>query len=236
MAFLGQGRCVVTASEVEKVAGITEGSARAILDASISVGIVQYARERIPIAGSNLFLITENFPGAPSSDTITKSALLAVARGNGEDTQAAFAYHKALSLHGLSEVATTSIHLIRIRPSILPPSLPHHVDHVPKVRSAKHWTDIPGGSRVFMTLRSDDQIFGTAFVTCRIEGMPIRVTSPMQSLIDAWMHPDWCGGADRVADAWRMIWSQLSVDEMQEQRAELAAFLAKRDGLGSGDH
>jgi len=227
VAFLGQGQCVVASDQVAEKAGISESSARAMLDAGTAVGIVQHARERIPTAASHLYLITENFPGAPSSDTITMSAVLEVAAGVAGNAQAAFAYHTALSLHGLSEVARTSLHIIRIRPSIHPPSLPGQVEYVPRVRAAKHWTDVRGGSHVFMTLRSADKVFGSGLAICRIEGMPIRVTSPLLTLIDSWMHPDWSGGLDRVADAWSMYWSQLSLDEMQTQRSELAALLVQ---------
>jgi predicted transcriptional regulator of viral defense system len=232
IALLGEGRCVVSAAEVAEVAGVSTTSAQSFLNAGIAVGIVQPLKERIPIATSRHFLITERFPRAPSAETITLAALLHVAKGTGETSQAAFAYQTALSLHGLTEVAPTTLHVIKIRGSIHRPNGSDRDQYVPKIRPAKQWLDIQGGRTVFMTLRSADHVAATELASLTIEGIPILVTSPLLTLIDAWMHPDWCAGADRVTDAWRMYWSRQSNDQRIEAKSELAALLVQRTWPG----
>lgn len=221
--LLAEGRCVVSADQLAETANISGTTARAFIKAGRSVGLFQDLKERIPVAlHSSHVVMTEKFPGAPTADTITLSALMYVAHGTGVAGAAAFAYHTALALHGLSEVASTGIYVIKIRHSIRPPSLPGDVIYEPKDRLPREWMRLADRQPVWLTLRSADQVPNQDVVTVTREQMPLPVTSELRTLIDAWMHPGWCGGEDRVADSWRMYWRKQNV---AVRRAELSALL-----------
>lgn len=221
--LLAEGRCVVSADQLAEAANISGTTARAFIRAGRSVGLFQDLKKRIPVAvHSNHVVVTEKFPGAPTADTITMSALMHVAQGNGAAGAAAFAYHTALVLHGLSEVAPTGIYVIKIRHSIRPPALPSDVIYEPKDRMPREWMKLTDQEPVWLTLRSADQVPSQDVVTVIREQMSIPVTSELRTLIDAWMHPGWCGGEDRVADSWRLYWRKQNV---AVRSAELSALL-----------
>ncbi len=211
--LLADGRCVVTPDDLADVGNVSISTARSFLAGATTVGMAQRLSQRIPVATALKYVITEHFPGAPSAETVTMSALLEVASGpETSSPRAAFAYHSALMLHGLTEVAPQSLHVIKIRPSIHPPALDPDKEYAQSVRPPKEWMRLASRQPVYLTLRSLDQVPATDLVRVSRENMPLWVTSPMRTLTDAWMHPDWCGGLDRVLDSWSMFWSSLGAE------------------------
>lgn len=101
--------------------------------------------------------------------------------------------------------------------------MPDEKPYVPGGRPAKEWRRLRDRRPIRLTLRSSMQVPRSDIVAVAREQMPLPVTSPMRTLVDAWMHPDWCGGEDRVADSWRLHWADRVV---AAQRADLAVMLA----------
>jgi len=220
--LLAEGRCVIGEAQLAEIANISVTTARTFLNAGTATGLFQNLADRIPVAHTSHYVVTEKFPGAPSAETISMSALMHVATGKGPVGSAAFAYHTALALHGLSEVTPEGLHVIKIRDSIHPPALPSSTIYIPKDRPPREWMRLINKQPVWLTLRSASQIPTIDVMTITREQMPIPVTSELRTLVDAWMHPDWCGGTDRVADSWQIYWKNQSGGA---KRAQLATLL-----------
>lgn len=221
--LLAAGSSVFVVEQLAEIADISITTARDFTKAGIAAGLFADLRERVSVAPHGQVLVLETFPGAPSADTILFSALAHVASSTADVPSSAFAYHTALALHGLTEVATDGIHLIKVRPSVRPPSIPDTRPYVPVARPPKEWLRLSDRRPVWLTLRSEQQVPRLDLVAVVREHMPLPVTSPMRTLVDAWMHPDWCGGEDRVADSWRMFWTR---EATAAGRADLAVMLA----------
>jgi predicted transcriptional regulator of viral defense system len=221
MRLIGEGRCVFSAEEIHGITGISAASARTFLVAGMKIGLFNALDKVIPIAHAGYYVATVRLPGTPSADVIALRALMHVAAGPANTTQAAFAYHTALELHGLTEVASPGIHVVKIRNSVHPPKLSRDMPYQPKARRLAEWTRVEDRP-VWLTLRSPDQLPSQDVVTIQRELMPLPVTSVLRTLVDAWMHSDWCGGEDRVADSWRMYWEQ---NKKPDSPADLASLL-----------
>lgn len=223
--LLAGGSCVFTVEQLAETAEVSTTTARDFIKAGIAAGLFVDLQDRVPVAQSGQVLVLATFPGAPTAETILLSALAHVAGSSTGDggSASAFAYHTALALHGLTEVAAEGLHLVKVRSSVHPPALPDTKPYTPVARAPKEWLRLSDKRPVWLTLRSSQQVPRPDIVAVVRDQMPLPVTSPMRTLIDAWMHPDWCGGEDRVADSWRMYWtSEVTV----ARRSDLAVLLA----------
>ena len=226
--LLGEGLVVLHPEQLARTAEISEATARAFLASAETVGLVNSLKLIIPVAKSGLYLVTERYPRAPSRNTIISTALLWMASGYGgsHPSPAAFAYHTALAMLGLTEVAPMrTLHLIKVRPSIRKPT--YQEEYRPSDREPTTWTQLQDRTQILLTLRGSNQISAADITTVQQEDFSLAVTTPIRTLVDAWMHPTWCGGPDRVADSWRMYWEQLSGDQRGAAGADLVALLVE---------
>lgn len=219
--LLAEGQYIFKENDLERIAGISKRTAFNFLEAGKHVGLFANLNTISPLFQSKRYLITEKYPGAPTSETILLRALVNAAMGK-SNTMVAYAYHTALSLHGLSEVVSDGLHLIKIYTSIHPPEKSTSLPYCQKPRPPSLWFRLPNASPVWSTKRSASQVPSQDVVMIQSDSASIPVTSPLRTLIDAWMHPDWCGGMDRVADSWKYYWRNAQTESAQ---ADLVSML-----------
>ncbi len=116
---------------------------------------------------------------------------------------AALSHVTALVFHGMTDDYPQELH------AILPTT--GHEDVLPPGTLPEDWegmlhahgrmvSEIQGKPVHWHGLAKGSSLLGTA--EYRPRGYPVRVTTPERTLLDGLMHPEWCGGFDKVLRAW----------------------------------
>ena len=231
---------MLTKGRLAKEAAIAPATARQILAAGCKAGWLRPLFFVLRDGNDRAFILTETYPGAPSTEALTLGALMQTVRGKKLRTAYAFAYHTALTFHGLTAVTAPGLHLIAIPASTHPPTTDPAAPYEHQPRQPGRITAPSSGRTTPRSILTDDR---PVYLTTRpaqqvptfdlVDYVPdaacpsftVPVTNPLRTLIDAWMHPDWCGGMDRVADAWRMYWTEVA--DLPAHRANLSVMLIK---------
>ncbi|WIG94327.1 type IV toxin-antitoxin system AbiEi family antitoxin [Myxococcus sp. SDU36] len=131
---------------------------------------------------------------------------------------AALSHITALAFHGLTDDFPQEIHaVVHSGPSshLIPPGIQQE-DWAETGWAA--WGRMPkslfGQSIDWHRLRTAPSDFGTA--EYRPHGYPVRVTTPERTLVDGLAHPEWCGGLQKVLQAWVQARDVLNVDALVE--------------------
>jgi hypothetical protein len=225
--MISDGTCTFTAETLAELAGVSEKVASSFIAAAVAAKMAEPLTDVLSLGG-NAFCLTSAYPGAPTEETIGMTSMLTMAKGlkGSPQTMVAFAYGTALQLHGLTEVSIPGFHVVKTMPSInSPKNCSQDQPFIRKNRPAKEWTRYRRSMPVFMTMRPWGHLPIQDFNHCIREGISLRVTSPLRTLVDAWMHPDWCGGEDRVYDSWQMFWAKQG--GMEEPIRDLAVMLVE---------
>jgi predicted transcriptional regulator of viral defense system len=131
---------------------------------------------------------------------------------------AALSHITALVFHGMTDDFPQELHVIlptEGKGDLLPPGTriedwdgPWHAQHAhgrtvdTLFGKPVRWHRLPRGSSVFGTEEY------------RPRGYPVRVTTPERTLLDGLLHPEWCGGFEKVLLAWLRMRDTLDLEQV----------------------
>ncbi|MCY1083553.1 type IV toxin-antitoxin system AbiEi family antitoxin domain-containing protein [Archangium lansingense] len=130
---------------------------------------------------------------------------------------AALSHITALVFHGMTDDFPQELQVVL--PSdgtggLLPPGIHSEDEEGAKYAYGRTVEEVFGKPVRWHWLSRGSSMFGT--MEYRPRGYPVRVTTPERTLLDGLMHPEWCGGFEKVLRAWVHVRDTLDVDELVE--------------------
>ena len=124
---------------------------------------------------------------------------------------AALAYVTALAFHGLTDEFPREMHAIE-HGAQGPSGLLEEDEDALEFVYAQRVEKILNQPLKLHRLSRGMPLLGMA--EYRPRGYPVRVTTPERTLLDALMHPEWCGGIGKVLEAWLHARDTLNLEEL----------------------